>query len=101
MVRGGWAMGDNSYKGYHRVVLNNREEMTISGVMDVISFDEQLIVIETEMGILEIKGEDIHVNQLNLENGDLNLTGVIEGIDYDDKTSYKKGGKSLLNRLFG
>lgn len=94
-------MEERSYNAYHRIIVNNREEMTVSGVLDVISFDEEAVVIETEMGILEIKGEGLHVNQLNLENGDMNLTGDIEGIEYDDKASYKKGGKSIISRLFG
>lgn len=102
MLRGGclW-MEERSYNTNHRIIVNNREEMTISGVLDVISFDEEMVVIETEMGILEIKGESLHVNQLNLENGEMNLTGDIEGIEYDDKTMYRKGGKSIINRLFG
>lgn len=94
-------MEERSYSTKHRIIVNNREEMIITGVLDVVSFDEDAVVIETEMGILEIKGDGLHVNQLNLENGEMNLTGDIEGIEYDDKTAYKKGGKSIINRLFG
>lgn len=94
-------MDERAFSGTHRIVMNNREDMTITGVVDVVSFDETLVVIETEMGMLEIKGEGLHVNQLNLENGEMSVSGDIEGIEYDDKTVYKKGGKSLINRLFG
>ncbi|PKM51505.1 MAG: sporulation protein YabP [Firmicutes bacterium HGW-Firmicutes-7] len=93
-------MEDRAYTN-HRIVVTNREEMAITGVSDVVSFDETLVVIETDMGILEIKGEELHVNQLNLESGEMSLTGDIEGIEYDDKTTYKKGGKSIISRLFG
>lgn len=94
-------MDERDFSGAHRIVMTNREEMTITGVADVVSFDETLVVIETEMGMLEIKGDGLHVNQLNLENGEMSLSGEIEGLEYDDKTVYKKGGKSLINRLFG
>ncbi|MBC7958727.1 MAG: sporulation protein YabP [Vallitaleaceae bacterium] len=86
---------------HHRLVITNREEMSIVGVSDVVSFDETAIIIETELGMLEIRGEGLHVNQLNLENGEMSLTGDIEAIEYDDKTQYKKGGKSIISRLFG
>lgn len=94
-------MDERTYSGGHRIIMTNREEMTVTGVADVVSFDETLVVIETEMGMLEIKGEGLHVNQLNLENGEMSLSGEIEGMEYDDKTVYKKGGKSLISRLFG
>lgn len=94
-------MDEKSYKTSHRVVVINREEMSITGVSDVISFDESLIVIETDMGILEIKGNELHVNQLNLENGEMSLTGDMTGLEYDDKQLYKKGNRSLIGRLFG
>lgn len=94
-------MEEHTHGMNHRVVITNREEMNINGVVDVISFDETSIVIETEMGMLEIKGEALHVNHLNLENGEMSLTGDIEAIEYDDKAIYKKGGKSIISRLFG
>ncbi|PKM95259.1 MAG: sporulation protein YabP [Firmicutes bacterium HGW-Firmicutes-1] len=93
-------MEDRSYTN-HRIVVTNRDEMSITGVSDVVSFDETLVVVETDMGMLEIKGEALHVNQLNLENGEMSLTGDIGGIEYDDKTAYKRGGKSIISRLFG
>ncbi len=85
----------------HRIVVTNREEMSVVGVVDVVSFDEALIVVETEMGLLEVRGEGLHVNALSLENGEMSLTGDIQGIEYDDRAVYKKGGKSIINRLFG
>lgn len=89
------------YGMQHRIIVTNREEMAVSGVVDVISFDEESVVVETEMGMLEIKGMELHVNQLNLENGEMSLNGDISSVEYDDKATYGKGGASLISRLFG
>lgn len=94
-------MEERAHGMNHRIVITNREEMSVVGVVDVVSFDETVIIIETEQGMLEIRGESLHVNQLNLENGELSLTGDIEAVEYDDKAIYKKGGKSIISRLFG
>jgi len=94
-------MEERDYNMQHRIILTNREEMTISGVIDVVSFDEEAVVVETEMGILEIRGELLHVNKLNLETGELSLSGEVQGIEYDDKHGYKKGDSSFLSKLFG
>ena len=64
-------------------------------------YDEESVVVETEMGMLEVKGVELHVNQLNLENGELSLTGDISSVEYDDKLAYGKGGASIISRLFG
>lgn len=55
-----------SAKG-HSILIKDRESITITGVLDVLSFDENNIDIETEMGMLTIKGNELHVNKLNLE----------------------------------
>lgn len=94
-------MDERNSSKLHRLTITTREEMEINGVSDVISFDENVIVVETELGILEIRGEGLHVNQLNLENGEMSLTGDIHGVEYDDRGTVKKGNKSIMNRLFG
>lgn len=94
-------MEERVFGKQHRLIVTSREDMSITGVTDVISFDETMIVVETELGMLEIRGEGLHVNQLSLENGEMSLTGDITGIEYEDRASYKKSGKSIMNRLFG
>ena len=49
------------------IVLENREKLSISGVLDVLSFDDQIIIVETELGLLTIKGEDLRINKLSID----------------------------------
>ena len=55
----------------HKIVLNNRNQGNLTGILDVISFDENTIVLDTDMGLLTIKGKDLHVNRLSLEKGEI------------------------------
>jgi sporulation protein YabP len=86
----------------HRISIENREETFITGVIHVASFDDQEIVIETEMGMLMVRGEDLHIRQLSLENGQFTVEGLIHGIQYvEDRV--RPGGrgktKTLIDRL--
>ena len=47
------------------IVLENREKLSISGVLDVLSFDDQIVIVETELGLLTIKGENLKINKLS------------------------------------
>ncbi|MGN1030208.1 MAG: YabP/YqfC family sporulation protein [Butyricicoccaceae bacterium] len=80
----------------HGLTLQDRKRLTISGVRDVGSFDESLVVLTTECGTLTIRGTNMHVDQLSLESGDLRLSGEIDSLEYDD--TVKTG---LFGRLFG
>ena len=51
----------------HKLMLNNRRNGSFTGILDVLSFDLSEILLETELGMLHIKGKDLHVNRLNLE----------------------------------
>ena len=59
----------------HKIVLNNRNQGNLTGILDVISFDENTIVLDTDMGLLTIKGKDLHVNRLSLEKGEIDIEG--------------------------
>lgn len=84
----------------HKVNMTNRRAAGITGVSDVISFDISEVLLETELGMLQIKGADLHVNRLSLEKGEIDLEGRIDSIQYNEISDFKKGGESLLNRLF-
>jgi len=83
----------------HTLVVDRRESVSITGVTDVISFDEETIIAETDMGILLIRGGNLHVNRLNLESGELAVDGMISSLSYEDRAGFNKG-KSWLGRLF-
>ena len=84
----------------HKLVLNNRKTGLVTGVLDVLSFNLNEILLETEQGMLMVKGTDLHVNRLSLEKGEIDLEGRIDSFQYSEVSDFKKGGESLLNRLF-
>ena len=84
----------------HKVLLVNRKTGAFSGVVDVLSFDVSEILLETELGMLLIKGHDLHVNRSSLEKGEIDVEGRIDALTYSDvKTAGKQTG-TLLGRLF-
>ena len=82
----------------HRLELEGRERLTISGVEDVERFDETGIVMTTAAGVLTVTGEGLHIGQLSLEGGELHVDGRIDSISYEDP-AMSKGG--FFGRLFG
>ena len=76
--------------GNHLLSLENRRQLTASGVLDVDSFDERAVVILTNMGVLTVEGQDLHINRLNVENGDITVEGNIDRLQYADLK--EKGG---------
>lgn len=61
----------------HKVLMSNRKTASFSGVLDVISFDLKEILLETEEGMLTIRGNDLHVNRLSVEKGEVEIEGGI------------------------
>lgn len=93
-------MDERPVQKAHRVTVNNRGNGTITGVLDVRSFDEKEIVLETSVGMLFIKGSELHVSKLFLEQGDVDIDGKIDSFTYSDKGVTKKE-ESLVKRFFG
>ena len=90
----------NVNKRTHKLILNNRRTCNLTGSNDVLSFDENEIILETEQGMLMVKGTDLHVNRVNLEKGEIDLSGNIESISYSDIQSPGKQAESLFGKLF-
>lgn len=84
----------------HKVAMTNRRSCVIGGVNDVLSFDVHEILLETEQGMLMIKGDELHVNRLTLEKGEVDIDGRIDSFTYSDAGSMGRKGESLLTRLF-
>lgn len=84
----------------HKIVLNNRDQGTLTGVLDVLSFDENTIVLDTDMGLLTVKGKDLHVSRLSLDKGEIDMEGRCDSLVYSSNESYRKSGQSILSRLF-
>ena len=87
--------------GVHKVYLNARKTAVLSGVRDVLSFDAKEVYLETEQGILLIRGDELHVNRLSLEKGEVDIDGRIDSLTYSEQTaSAGSKAESLLSRLF-
>lgn len=84
----------------HKLVMQNRSLGNITGIQDVISFDENQVVLDTDMGLLTIKGKDLHVSRLTLEKGEVDVEGTMDSLVYSSNASYRKSGESLFTRLF-
>ena len=84
----------------HKLTMVNRSSCTITGLQDVVSFDENQIVLDTDMGLLTMKGKDIHVSRLTLEKGEVDVDGTIDSLVYSSNEAYRRSGASLLSRLF-
>lgn len=83
----------------HLINIENREKANLSGIKDVLSFDDQIIILETEMGMLTIKGENLRINKLSIDTSDISIEGAINSLSYSGKEFEKKNG-SLVSKLF-
>ena len=84
----------------HKLVINNRKASTVTGVIDVLSFDLNEILLETEQGMLMVKGTDLHVNRLSVEKGEVDLSGNIDSVAYSSVSQTGRQSESFLSRLF-
>lgn len=85
----------------YSVMIKGRRYMQADGIREVESFDERAIIAVSELGPLVIKGEGLHIVQLNLEEGQLALEGIIESIQYvqDKKGKMKTKSKGIMDRF--
>ena len=82
----------------HHVILEEREQLVISGVEEVESFDESAIYLTTAQGALEIQGDELHIEKLSLDGGDLKVEGRVNALIYGEENRSRGG---LLSRLLG
>ena len=82
----------------HHIILEEREQLSVSGVEEVESFDENTIVMLTNRGTLIVRGEELHIEKLSLDGGDLKVEGTIDSPTSEDSGRDRAGG--LFARLF-
>ena len=85
---------------FQNIILENREKLNITGILDVFSFDDQIIIIETELGLLTIKGENLKINKLSLDTSDFTVDGKIFSLTYSDAENNIKKNKNILSKIF-
>lgn len=88
---------DTKLKKAHSLYLENRNGLKLTGVTDVDSFDEETVTAYTDYGCLTVNGTGLHVEELNLESGLLEVTGEVVALVYSNKT---EKSKNLFKRLF-
>lgn len=91
-----YAYEERTLESAHKLTLDGRGRLSISGVNDVESFDEQMVVLSTSRGTLVIRGEQLHLEMLSLEGGEVRMEGQVDSLTYE--TDVREGG--FLSRLF-
>ena len=81
----------------HNIVMEDRKTLMITGVSDVDSFDDQNVVVFTDLGELTVRGNNLHIGKLSVETGELSVTGNIYALGYTDDRE-RSGG--LFSRMF-
>ncbi len=81
------------------LILENRGKLSISGVLDVLSFDDQVVVLETELGLLTVKGENLRINKLSIDTSEVIVEGEISYLAYSDK-NVEKNKSNFISKIF-
>lgn len=93
-------MEEKQFAGSHKMQMINRKECFLTGIKDVISFDTEVILLETELGMLTINGKELHIKRLTLEKKETDIEGIIDSFIYSNLDKYKKSKEPFLGRLF-
>ena len=90
----------NTTNVIQNLILENRKKLSISGVNDVLSFDDQVVMIETELGLLTVKGENIRINKLSIDTSEVIVEGEISFLSYSDKEQEKQKSGGFISKIF-
>lgn len=91
-------MNINTTNIVQNLILENRGKLSVSGVNDVLSFDDQVVIVDTELGLLTVKGENIRINKLSLDTAEVIIEGEISTLVYSQTKQEKTG--TLLSKIF-
>lgn len=81
----------------HKLTLDERKKLTVTGVTEVVSFEENAVILKTALGTLAVQGNQLQLKTLSLEGGQVDVDGTITALVYEEPRS--TGG--VLRRLFG
>ena len=84
-------------KSPHTIILEDRRTLSITGVTDIDSFDEETVIVYTDEGELSVHGSGLHINRIDVDTGELSLEGEITGMTYSDNQPYRGG---IFGRMF-
>jgi len=94
-----YARSSSHLLGHHQVIVKDRKLMEITGVKKLHSFDSEIFVIETTMGVLTVHGQDLEMKNLELDKGELSIMGYIINHEYEDSDHFSNS-KGLFSKLF-
>lgn len=83
----------------HNVIMEDRSRLSVSGVSDVDSFDDQTVIIFTDLGELTVRGTELHISNLSLEVGELLMEGNISSLTYSDNLPTKNAA-GFFSKVF-
>lgn len=80
------------------VVIEDRQAVSVTGVTDIESFDENTVVLHTDLGPMIVRGEGLHISRIDLDCGELSLDGAVQGLSYEEGYAGRGGFFSRLLR---
>ena len=89
----------NNINVMQNVVLENREKLNVTGINDILSFDDQVVILSTDLAMLTIKGSELKINKLNIDESEVKIEGNISNIGYSQDTEEKKG-ENIFSKIF-
>lgn len=81
------------------IVLENREKLNITGINDILSFDDQVVILATDLGMLTIKGVELKINKLNIDENEVRIEGNIISMNYSQE-NLEKRNENFLSKIF-
>lgn len=84
----------------HKIIIQNRHTVSLTGINDVLSFDAREILLDTVQGMLLLQGEELHVNRLSLEKGEVDVDGRLDSFAYADEKKNTQKKETIMQRLF-
>lgn len=82
------------------LTLENRKKMTLNGVSEILSFNEEQILLITVLGNMDIRGEELKMTKLDVQNGDVVITGRISYVVYTTNEKKSKNKDGILSKIF-
>lgn len=89
----------NNISVMQNVVLENREKLNVTGINDILSFDDQVVILSTDLGMLTIKGSELKINKLNIDESEVKIEGNIASISYSQDSPERKS-EGIFSKIF-
>ncbi len=89
-------MSEDKISATHNVIMEKRAKLNMSGVMEVVTFDDETVVLKTDMGMLTVKGTKLSIGGFSASSGELNMTGSVYALVYTGDNEIKT---SFIKRL--